>query len=117
MRLMSSLICSLYFVGKGVTYDTGGADIKCDGHMRGNASATKYMNDPISLLSPQVCRATSAVRLLWLAFSRQSNFFNQRASMPLQLWLWYATLLALIHMSAMKFLYPEMATEVSSKKS
>ena len=26
---------SLYFVGKGVTYDTGGADIKCSGHMRG----------------------------------------------------------------------------------
>lgn len=26
---------SLYFVGKGVTYDTGGADVKYDGHMRG----------------------------------------------------------------------------------
>ncbi|KAI8899809.1 hypothetical protein BC833DRAFT_584372 [Globomyces pollinis-pini] len=26
---------NLFFVGKGVTYDTGGADIKFDGHMRG----------------------------------------------------------------------------------
>ncbi|KAI1313470.1 hypothetical protein EDD11_002531 [Mortierella claussenii] len=26
---------NLYFVGKGVTYDTGGADIKCSGAMRG----------------------------------------------------------------------------------
>lgn len=33
--MLTSGSYSLYFVGKGVTYDTGGADIKCSGHMRG----------------------------------------------------------------------------------
>lgn len=32
---VADVLSSLYFVGKGVTYDTGGADIKCSGHMRG----------------------------------------------------------------------------------
>ncbi len=30
-----NLLVSLLFVGKGITYDTGGADVKYGGHMRG----------------------------------------------------------------------------------
>ncbi|CDS11021.1 hypothetical protein LRAMOSA03285 [Lichtheimia ramosa] len=49
---------NLYFVGKGVTYDTGGADIKCSGHMRGmsrdkcGAAAVAGFMKTVSMLAP-----------------------------------------------------------------
>ncbi|KAH6563258.1 hypothetical protein BASA50_001846 [Batrachochytrium salamandrivorans] len=49
---------NLFFIGKGVTYDTGGADIKHDGHMRGmsrdkcGATACAGFMKTVSLLKP-----------------------------------------------------------------
>ncbi|KAI8918015.1 hypothetical protein BC831DRAFT_553991 [Entophlyctis helioformis] len=49
---------NLFFIGKGVTYDTGGADVKTDGHMRGMsrdkcgaASCAGFMKT-VSMLKP-----------------------------------------------------------------
>ncbi|CAO3590908.1 unnamed protein product [Absidia cylindrospora] len=83
---------NLYFVGKGVTYDTGGADIKCSGHMRG-------------------CLVINVVLLLLPASSRPSKFFNPKVSMPLLDELWCAIPLVLIRMLVTKLLYPEMVIE------
>ncbi|KAI8982061.1 hypothetical protein BDF20DRAFT_864771 [Mycotypha africana] len=61
---------NLYFVGKGVTYDTGGADIKCSGHMRDmsrdkcGAAAVAGFFKTISMLSPEKVNVTGAIALV-----------------------------------------------------
>ncbi|CAO3590974.1 unnamed protein product [Absidia cylindrospora] len=61
---------NLYFVGKGVTYDTGGADIKCSGHMRGmsrdkcGAAAVAGFFKTIELLQPKGINATGGLALV-----------------------------------------------------
>ncbi|KAI8970779.1 hypothetical protein BDB01DRAFT_839886 [Pilobolus umbonatus] len=61
---------NLYFVGKGVTYDTGGADIKCSGHMRdmsrdkcGAAAVTGFFKT-VSMLSPERVNVTGGIALV-----------------------------------------------------
>lgn len=62
--------CSLYFVGKGVTYDTGGADIKCSGHMRDmsrdkcGAAAVAGFFKTVSLLAPTKVNVTGGLALV-----------------------------------------------------
>ncbi|SAM05852.1 hypothetical protein [Absidia glauca] len=66
----SSVKENLYFVGKGVTYDTGGADIKCSGHMRGmsrdkcGAAAVAGFFKTIELLQPKGINATAGLALV-----------------------------------------------------
>lgn len=61
---------NLFFVGKGVTYDTGGADIKCSGHMRDmsrdkcGAAAVAGLFKTISMLSPERVNVTGALALV-----------------------------------------------------
>lgn len=61
---------NLYFVGKGVTYDTGGADIKCSGHMRDmsrdkcGAAAVAGFFKTVSMLSPQKVNITGGLALV-----------------------------------------------------
>ncbi|KAI8098450.1 uncharacterized protein BX664DRAFT_287936 [Halteromyces radiatus] len=61
---------NLYFVGKGVTYDTGGADIKCSGHMRGmsrdkcGAAAVAGLFKTIELLQPKGVNVTAGLALV-----------------------------------------------------
>ncbi|CAO3632478.1 unnamed protein product [Cunninghamella blakesleeana] len=61
---------NLYFVGKGVTYDTGGADIKCSGHMRGmsrdkcGAAAVAGFFKTIELLQPKGVNVTGGLALV-----------------------------------------------------
>ncbi|KAI8375168.1 hypothetical protein BD560DRAFT_392911 [Blakeslea trispora] len=61
---------NLYFVGKGVTYDTGGADIKCSGHMRDmsrdkcGAAAVAGFFKTVSMLSPEKVNVTGALALV-----------------------------------------------------
>ncbi|KAI9341592.1 hypothetical protein BD770DRAFT_422137 [Pilaira anomala] len=61
---------NLFFVGKGVTYDTGGADIKCSGHMRDmsrdkcGAAAVAGFFKTISMLSPEKVNVTGALALV-----------------------------------------------------
>ncbi|CAO3634412.1 unnamed protein product [Cunninghamella echinulata] len=61
---------NLYFVGKGVTYDTGGADIKCSGHMRGmsrdkcGAAAVAGFFKTIESLQPKGINATGGLALV-----------------------------------------------------
>ncbi|KAI7890372.1 uncharacterized protein EV154DRAFT_511405 [Mucor mucedo] len=61
---------NLFFVGKGVTYDTGGADIKCSGHMRDmsrdkcGAAAVAGLFKTISMLSPEKVNVTGALSLV-----------------------------------------------------
>lgn len=61
---------SLYFVGKGVTYDTGGADIKCSGHMRDmsrdkcGAAAVAGFFKTISMLAPEKVNVTGGLALV-----------------------------------------------------
>ncbi|KAL0079637.1 hypothetical protein J3Q64DRAFT_1663688 [Phycomyces blakesleeanus] len=61
---------NLYFVGKGVTYDTGGADIKCSGHMRdmsrdkcGAAAVAGFMKT-VELLQPKEVNVTAGLALV-----------------------------------------------------
>ncbi|KAG2234932.1 hypothetical protein BDF21DRAFT_444238 [Thamnidium elegans] len=66
----SSVKENLFFVGKGVTYDTGGADIKCSGHMRDmsrdkcGAAAVAGFFKTISMLSPEKVNVTGALALV-----------------------------------------------------
>ncbi|KAI8338625.1 hypothetical protein BC941DRAFT_423409 [Chlamydoabsidia padenii] len=66
----SSVKENLYFVGKGVTYDTGGADIKCSGHMRGmsrdkcGAAAVAGFFKTIEILQPKGINATAGLALV-----------------------------------------------------
>ncbi|PHZ10099.1 Zn-dependent exopeptidase [Rhizopus microsporus ATCC 52813] len=61
---------NLYFVGKGVTYDTGGADIKCSGHMRDmsrdkcGAAAVAGFFKTVSLLAPTKVNVTGGLALV-----------------------------------------------------
>ncbi|KAI7899006.1 uncharacterized protein BX663DRAFT_522823 [Cokeromyces recurvatus] len=61
---------NLYFVGKGVTYDTGGADIKCSGHMRDmsrdkcGAAAVAGFFKTISMLNPTKVNVTGGLALV-----------------------------------------------------
>ncbi|RCH87043.1 Cytosol aminopeptidase, catalytic domain [Rhizopus stolonifer] len=61
---------NLYFVGKGVTYDTGGADIKCSGHMRDmsrdkcGAAAVAGFFKTISMLAPEKVNVTGGLALV-----------------------------------------------------
>ncbi|KAI9475531.1 MAG: hypothetical protein EXX96DRAFT_573654 [Benjaminiella poitrasii] len=61
---------NLYFVGKGVTYDTGGADIKCSGHMRDmsrdkcGAAAVAGFFKTIALLNPTKVNVTGGLALV-----------------------------------------------------
>ncbi|KAI9253845.1 hypothetical protein BDA99DRAFT_486094 [Phascolomyces articulosus] len=61
---------NLYFVGKGVTYDTGGADIKCSGHMRGmsrdkcGAAAVAGFFKTISMLQPERVNVRAGLALV-----------------------------------------------------
>ncbi|KAI8365187.1 uncharacterized protein BYT42DRAFT_505763 [Radiomyces spectabilis] len=61
---------NLYFVGKGVTYDTGGADIKCSGHMRDmsrdkcGAAAVAGLLKTIELLQPEQVNVTAGLALV-----------------------------------------------------
>ncbi|KAI9496457.1 hypothetical protein BDB00DRAFT_808934 [Zychaea mexicana] len=61
---------NLYFVGKGVTYDTGGADIKCSGHMRGmsrdkcGAAAVAGYFKTISMLQPDRVNVRAGLALV-----------------------------------------------------
>lgn len=61
---------NLYFVGKGVTYDTGGADIKCSGHMRDmsrdkcGAAAVAGFLKTVSLLAPKHVNITAGLSLV-----------------------------------------------------
>ncbi|KAI9257872.1 hypothetical protein BY458DRAFT_460611 [Sporodiniella umbellata] len=61
---------NLYFVGKGVTYDTGGADIKCSGHMRDmsrdkcGAAAVAGFFKTVSMLSPKNVNITGGLALV-----------------------------------------------------
>ncbi|KAL2919258.1 hypothetical protein HK105_200901 [Polyrhizophydium stewartii] len=58
---------NLFFVGKGVTYDTGGADVKTDGHMRGmsrdkcGATACAGFLRTVSLLKPEHVNVTATL--------------------------------------------------------
>ncbi|KAI7865868.1 hypothetical protein BDF14DRAFT_1744011 [Spinellus fusiger] len=61
---------NLYFVGKGVTFDTGGADIKSDGHMRdmsrdkcGAASVAGFLKT-VELLQPKGVNITAGLALV-----------------------------------------------------
>lgn len=55
---------NLIFVGKGITYDTGGADVKTGGAMAGmhrdkcGAAAVCGFFQVLAQLQPKVCRAT-----------------------------------------------------------
>ncbi|KAI8143819.1 hypothetical protein BJV82DRAFT_86061 [Fennellomyces sp. T-0311] len=61
---------NLFFVGKGVTYDTGGADIKCSGHMRGmsrdkcGAAAVAGFFKTISMLQPDRVNVRAGLALV-----------------------------------------------------
>ncbi|KAI9016329.1 hypothetical protein CLU79DRAFT_819985 [Phycomyces nitens] len=61
---------NLYFVGKGVTYDTGGADIKCSGHMRDmsrdkcGAAAVAGFLKTVELLQPKGVNVTAGIALV-----------------------------------------------------
>lgn len=61
---------SLYFAGKGVTYDTGGADLKTDGHMagmsrdKGGAAAVIGFFLTLAQLKPKGIRAVAAIGLV-----------------------------------------------------
>ncbi|KAG2174004.1 hypothetical protein INT44_000118 [Umbelopsis vinacea] len=61
---------NLFFVGKGVTYDTGGADIKCSGHMRdmsrdkGGAAAVAGFLKTVSMLAPKHVNITAGLSLV-----------------------------------------------------
>ncbi|KAG2200681.1 hypothetical protein INT47_005837 [Mucor saturninus] len=61
---------NLYFVGKGVTYDTGGADIKCSGNMRGmsrdkcGAAAVAGFFKTIEHLKPLHVNVTAGIALV-----------------------------------------------------
>ncbi|KAG2232044.1 hypothetical protein BDF21DRAFT_360987 [Thamnidium elegans] len=61
---------NLYFVGKGVTYDTGGADIKCGGNMRGmsrdkcGAAAVAGFFKTIEYLKPSHVNVTAGIALV-----------------------------------------------------
>ncbi|KAF7731607.1 Cytosol aminopeptidase, catalytic domain [Apophysomyces ossiformis] len=61
---------NLYFVGKGVTYDTGGADIKCSGHMRDmsrdkcGAAAVAGFFKTVELLQPENVNLTAGLALV-----------------------------------------------------
>ncbi|RUS21531.1 hypothetical protein BC937DRAFT_92408 [Endogone sp. FLAS-F59071] len=63
---------NLYFVGKGVTYDTGGADIKAGGVMR--ASVAGFLKT-VSLLAPEHVNITAG-----LSFVRNSVGSNSYVS-------------------------------------
>ena len=68
-----TIFSSLFFVGKGVTYDTGGADLKTDGHMRGmsrdkcGAATLAGFMKSVSLISPTHVNITC-----YLGFVRNS---------------------------------------------
>ncbi|KAG9288308.1 hypothetical protein G9A89_021339 [Geosiphon pyriformis] len=61
---------NLFFVGKGVTYDTGGADIKAGGHMRGmsrdkcGAATVAGFLKTVSKLNPENINVTGALALV-----------------------------------------------------
>ncbi|KAI9311182.1 hypothetical protein BX666DRAFT_1998697 [Dichotomocladium elegans] len=61
---------NLYFVGKGVTYDTGGADVKYAGHMRDmsrdkcGAAAVAGIFKTISMLGPERVNAYGGLALV-----------------------------------------------------
>jgi len=61
---------SLYFAGKGVTYDTGGADLKTGGHMagmsrdKGGAAAVIGFFLTLAQLKPKGVRAVAAIGLV-----------------------------------------------------
>lgn len=61
---------SLYFAGKGVTYDTGGADLKTGGHMagmsrdKGGAAAVIGFFLTLAQLKPRGLRAVAAIGLV-----------------------------------------------------
>ncbi|CEP18240.1 hypothetical protein [Parasitella parasitica] len=61
---------NLFFVGKGVTYDTGGADIKCSGHMRDmsrdkcGAAAVAGFFKTISMLAPEKVNVSGGLALV-----------------------------------------------------
>ncbi|CAG8731616.1 919_t:CDS:2, partial [Ambispora leptoticha] len=61
---------NLFFVGKGVTYDTGGADIKAGGHMRGmsrdkcGAATVAGFLKTVSKLQPVHVNVTAALALV-----------------------------------------------------
>ena len=72
---------SLFFIGKGITYDTGGADVKTGGHMRGmsrdkgGAGGVSGFMKTVSLLQPEHVNVTA-----YLAFVRNSIGSNAYVS-------------------------------------
>ncbi|GAN08030.1 conserved hypothetical protein [Mucor ambiguus] len=61
---------NLFFVGKGVTYDTGGADIKCSGHMRDmsrdkcGAAAVAGFFKTLSMMAPEKVNVSGGLALV-----------------------------------------------------
>lgn len=61
---------TLYLVGKGITYDTGGADLKVGGHMagmsrdKGGAAGVAGLMKTISLLKPKGIRVVAELALV-----------------------------------------------------
>ncbi|KAI8646854.1 hypothetical protein BD408DRAFT_358856 [Parasitella parasitica] len=61
---------NLFFVGKGVTYDTGGADIKCSGHMRDmsrdkcGAAAVAGFFKTVSMMAPEKVNVSGGLALV-----------------------------------------------------
>ncbi|CAO3637876.1 unnamed protein product [Mucor hiemalis] len=61
---------NLFFVGKGVTYDTGGADIKCSGHMRDmsrdkcGAAAVAGFFMTVALMNPERVNVSGGLALV-----------------------------------------------------
>lgn len=84
---------SLYFVGKGVTYDTGGADIKCSGHMRGKGIFAEilspagtlpfYLTHDTVAMSHDKCGAATVAGFMKTLSLLQPNKVNVRAGIAL----------------------------------